>query len=89
METDQCDLILVNSPWVGSFENCGGLTSGHPPYLNLTIYHSRASLPHPLKKKKNQLSPGGKCERGRINWKTGVNTYTLLYIKYITNKDAL
>ena len=24
-----------------------------------------------------------------MNWKTGVNTYTLLYIKYITNEDAL
>ena len=82
VETDQCDLILVNSSWVGSFENCGGLTSGHPPCLNLTIYHSRDSLLHPFKektKKKDQLSPGGKCERGGTNWKTGVDTYTLQF----------
>ena len=26
---------------------------------------------------------------GGINWKIGIGTYTLLYIKYITNKDLL
>ena len=29
--------------------------------------------------------PGG--NRGGINWETGIDTYTLLYIKYIINKD--
>ena len=26
---------------------------------------------------------------GGINWKNGIDIYTLLYIKYITNKDLL
>ena len=26
---------------------------------------------------------------GSINWKNGIDIYTLLYIKYITNKDLL
>ena len=26
---------------------------------------------------------------GRINWEIGIDIYTLLYIKYITNKDLL
>ena len=26
---------------------------------------------------------------GGINWKIGIDTYTLLYIKWITNKDLL
>ena len=29
-------------------------------------------------------------EKGRgINWEIGIDVYTLLYIKYITNKDLL
>ena len=28
-------------------------------------------------------------ERGGINWEIGIDTYTLLYIKQITNKDLL
>ena len=32
--------------------------------------------------------PGGKG-RGGINWKTGIDTYTLLHIKQMTNKDLL
>ena len=31
---------------------------------------------------------GGK-DRGGINWDTGIDIYTLLYIKQITNKDLL
>ena len=26
---------------------------------------------------------------GRINWEIGIDVYTLLYIKYVTNKDLL
>ena len=33
---------------------------------------------------------GGKVEGGGgINWEIGIDTYTLLYIKQITNKDSL
>ena len=39
--------------------------------------------------KTNLWSPGGKGGRGGINWKTGVDIYTLLYIEQITNKDLL
>lgn len=61
VETDQCDLILANNTWVGSFENCGGLTSGHPPYLNLSIYQAdQELLCHILKKKKSTFSRGKK-----------------------------
>jgi len=30
-----------------------------------------------------------KGKRGGINWETGIDIYTLLYIKQITNKDLL
>ena len=30
-----------------------------------------------------------KEKRGGINWETGIDIYTLLYIKQITNKDLL
>ena len=28
-------------------------------------------------------------EGGEINWEIGIDIYTLLYIRYITNKDLL
>ena len=31
----------------------------------------------------------GKVGVGGINWEFGINVYTLLYIKYIINKDLL
>ena len=31
----------------------------------------------------------GASSRGGINWETGIDIYTVLYIKYITNKDLL
>ena len=31
----------------------------------------------------------GERDGGGINWEFGINVYTLLYIKYITNKDVL
>ena len=30
-----------------------------------------------------------KGEGGGMNWETGIDIYTLLYIKYITNKNLL
>ena len=30
-----------------------------------------------------------KEKRGGINWETGIDIYTLLYIKQITNKDLM
>ena len=40
-----------------------------------------------LQMQKTRLwSPGGK---GEINWETGIDIYTPLYIKQITNKDLL
>ena len=39
-------------------------------------------------KKINLGIPGGKGVGG-INWEIGIDIYTLLYIKYITNKDLL
>ena len=40
------------------------------------------------KKKKKFMVTRGKGERG-INWEFGINIYTLLYIKQITDKDLL
>ena len=37
--------------------------------------------------KTNLWLPGG--AGGGINWKIGIDIYTLLYIKYITNKNLL
>ena len=31
----------------------------------------------------------GRGERRKINWETGIETHTLLYVKEITNKDLL
>ena len=38
--------------------------------------------------KTNLWLPGGKG-MGRTNWEIGIDVYTLLYIKQITNKDLL
>ena len=40
----------------------------------------------PQMQKTNLWLPGGKMGGG-INWKIGIDIYTLLYIKQITNKD--
>ena len=31
----------------------------------------------------------GASSRGGINWETGIDIYTVLHVKYITNKDLL
>ena len=41
-----------------------------------------------IQQKTNLQLPGGKA-RGGINWDTGMDTDTLLYIKQITNKYLL
>ena len=38
---------------------------------------------------KRRFLLGRKLMTGGINWKNGIDIYTLLYIKYITNKDLL
>ena len=51
---------------------------------NELIYKTKIEL---QMQKINLWLPGGKG--GGINWKIGVDKYTLLYIKQITNKDLL
>ena len=42
-----------------------------------------------LKKKKSKLMVTGGKEGGGINWEIGMDIYTLLYMKQISNKDLL
>ena len=42
-----------------------------------------------LQMQKTNMAIKGERERGGINWEMGINIYTLLYIKQMTNKDLL
>ena len=55
-------------------------------YTNETIYKTEIEL---QMQKPNLWFPRGKMLGRRINWETGIDIYTLLHVKQITNKNLL
>ena len=62
---------------------CGILKNG----TNELIY--KTEIESQMQKTNLWLPRGESRDGGEINWETGIDKYTLLYIKQITNKDLL